>query len=59
MTIKGIGLTIRGTLLTLLVMSDIVYWHRIGIEEIALVEQFRNEYIAYMKETKMLIPFIL
>ena len=38
-------------------------WHRvqvrIGVEEKALVEQFGNEYAAYMNTTKMLIPFIL
>jgi protein-S-isoprenylcysteine O-methyltransferase Ste14 len=61
LTLTGIGLAVQswGALLTLLVMFGIVYRYRIGIEERALTEQFGNEYVAYMNETKMLIPFIL
>lgn len=57
----GIGLAVQswGALLTFLVMFCIVYRYRIRVEEKALVKQFGNEYVAYMKETKMLIPFIL
>jgi protein-S-isoprenylcysteine O-methyltransferase Ste14 len=60
LTITGIGLAVQswGALLTLLVMFGIVYRYRIGVEEKALVGKFGNEYVAYMKETKMLIPFI-
>jgi protein-S-isoprenylcysteine O-methyltransferase Ste14 len=61
LTLTGIGLAVQsyGALLTLLVMFGIVYRYRIDVEEKALVEQFGNEYVAYMNDTKMLIPFIL
>jgi len=61
LTLTGIGLAVQswGALLTLLAMFGIVYRYRIGVEEKALVEQFGNEYAAYMNTTKMLIPFIL
>ncbi|MGD0081217.1 MAG: isoprenylcysteine carboxylmethyltransferase family protein [Methanoregula sp.] len=61
LTLTGIGLAVQswGALLTLVVMFGIVYKYRIGVEEKALVEQFGNEYVAYMNTTKMLIPFIL
>lgn len=61
LTLTGIGLAVQswGALLTLVVMFGIVYRYRIGVEEKALVEQFGNEYAAYMNTTKMLIPFIL
>lgn len=61
LTLTGIGLAVQswGALLTLLVMFGIVYSYRIRVEEKALVEQFGNEYVAYMNDTKMLIPFIV
>jgi protein-S-isoprenylcysteine O-methyltransferase Ste14 len=61
LTLTGIGLAVQswGALLVLLLMFGIVYRYRINVEENALVTQFGNEYIAYMNDTKMLIPFIL
>jgi protein-S-isoprenylcysteine O-methyltransferase Ste14 len=61
LTLTGIGLAVQswGALLVLLLMFGIVYRYRINVEENALVTQFGNEYVAYMNETKMLIPFIL
>jgi len=61
MTLTGIGLAVQswGALLTLLIVSGIVYRYRISVEEKALVEQFGNEYVAYVHDTKKLIPFIL
>jgi protein-S-isoprenylcysteine O-methyltransferase Ste14 len=61
MTLIGIGLAVQswGALLTLLFMFSLVYRYRIEIEEKALVERFGNEYVAYMHDTKMLIPFVL
>jgi protein-S-isoprenylcysteine O-methyltransferase Ste14 len=57
----GIGLAILswGAVLVLLLASCIVYRYRIGVAEKALVERFGEEYRAYMRETKMLIPFVL
>jgi protein-S-isoprenylcysteine O-methyltransferase Ste14 len=59
--LAGIGLALQswGALLTLLIVFCLVYRYRIEIEEKALIEQFGNEYVAYMQETKMMIPFVL
>ena len=61
MIFTGIGLAILswGAVLVLLLASCIVYGYRIHVEERALVAKFGDEYRAYMKETKMLVPFIL
>jgi protein-S-isoprenylcysteine O-methyltransferase Ste14 len=61
LTMTGIGLAVQswGALLILLLIFAIVYYYRIRIEEKALTEQFGNDYVAYTRETKMLIPFIL
>jgi len=61
MIMTGIGLAILswGALLVLLLASCVVYGYRIYVEEKALVAKFGEEYMAYMKETKMLIPFML
>ena len=50
LTLAGIGLAVQswGALITLLVIFGVVYRYRIGVEEKALVEQFGNEYVAYM-----------
>lgn len=56
----GIGLAIQswGALLILMLIFGIVYGYRIHIEEKALAVYMGEEYIAYMKSTKLLIPFI-
>jgi protein-S-isoprenylcysteine O-methyltransferase Ste14 len=61
LTIIGIGLAVQswGAMLVLVLIFGIVYGYRIHVEENALVTHFGEEYISYMKETKMLIPFIL
>ena len=61
LTLTGVGLAVRswGAFLILLLIFGIVYSYRISVEEKALVAQFGNDYIAYMKKTKKLIPFIL
>jgi protein-S-isoprenylcysteine O-methyltransferase Ste14 len=61
MTLAGIGLAVQswGALLTLLIVFGMVYRYRIGVEEKALIEHFGDEYLAYMHDTKKLIPFIL
>lgn len=60
-TLAGIGLAVQswGALLTLLIAFGLVYRYRIEIEEKALVLQFGDEYVEYMHETKMLVPFVL
>lgn len=61
MIMTGIGLAILswGAVLVLLLASCVVYGYRIRVEEKALVAKFGDEYRAYVKETKMLIPFLL
>jgi len=61
MIMAGMGLALRswGAVLVLLLASCIVYGYRIHVEERALVAKFGDEYRAYMKETKMLVPFVL
>jgi protein-S-isoprenylcysteine O-methyltransferase Ste14 len=61
LTLIGIGLAVQswGALLVLVLIFGIVYGYRIYVEEKALVAHFGEEYIAYMKETKMLIPFLI
>jgi len=61
MILSGIGLALRswGALLVLLLIFALVYGYRIRVEEKALVLQTGEAYLAYRKETKMLIPFIL
>ncbi len=60
LVLMGLGLAIQswGAVLILVLMSGIVYGYRIRVEEKALVENRGKEYIAYMKDTKMLIPFL-
>jgi protein-S-isoprenylcysteine O-methyltransferase Ste14 len=61
MIFTGIGLAILsgGALFVLVLMSCIVYGYRIHVEEKALLSKFGDEYEAYRKETKMLVPFVL
>jgi protein-S-isoprenylcysteine O-methyltransferase Ste14 len=61
MIFTGIGLAILswGAVLVLLLASCVVYGYRIHVEEKALVAKFGDEYTAYVKEMKMLIPFVL
>ncbi len=37
----------------------IAYYVRIGIEEKELIARFGNDYLAYKRETKMIIPYVL
>ena len=59
--LTGIGLAVQswGALLVLWIIFAIVYGYRIRVEEKVLVNRTGEEYSMYMKETKMLIPFIL
>lgn len=61
LTLTGIGLAIQswGAVLILMLIFGLVYGYRILVEEKALMTHVGEEYIAYMKKTKMLIPFVL
>ncbi len=60
-TILGYGLALTNwlSLAVMLVLPGLVYAFRMRIEEAALVEVFGDDYRAYMRRTKRLIPFIL
>ncbi|WP_106917818.1 methyltransferase family protein [Chryseobacterium aurantiacum] len=60
LTSLGLGLYLNNWLSMLLafVPPFLAFAYRIKIEEQALIEQFGEEYIAYRKKTKKLIPFI-
>ncbi len=61
LTLTGIGLAVQswGAVLVLLLVFGIVYGYRIPIEEKVLVAHIGEEYRDYMKNTKMLLPYIL
>ena len=60
MTILGYGLALTNglSLATLLLLASLAYGFRMRVEEAALTEAFGDEYRAYMRRTKRLIPFI-
>ncbi|MFP3832564.1 methyltransferase family protein [Chryseobacterium sp. SIMBA_028] len=60
LTSLGLGLYLNNwlSLLFAFVPPFLAFAYRIKIEEQALLEQFGEEYIAYRKTTKKLIPFI-
>ncbi len=61
LTLAGVGLALTswGATLVILVFSGFAYGYRIRVEEGFLVRELGPEYVAYMKETKRLIPFVL
>jgi protein-S-isoprenylcysteine O-methyltransferase Ste14 len=61
MIFTGTGFAILswGAVLVLMLASFVVYGYRIRVEENALVGKFGEEYRAYMKETKMLVPGVV
>ena len=61
MIFTGTGFAILswGAVLVLMLASFVVYGYRIRVEEQALVAKSGEEYRAYMKETKMLVPGVV
>ena len=61
LTVMGLGLAFRtwGGNLLILVVVGLALNYRIRVEEKALKAKFGDEYIAYAKRTKRLIPFLL
>ncbi len=59
--LAGIGLAVVSwaAVLVLLAAAAVAYGYRIRVEEAFLVRELGPEYVAYMKETKRLIPFLL
>jgi protein-S-isoprenylcysteine O-methyltransferase Ste14 len=60
-TVLGYGLALGNwlSLAVMLVIPGLVYGWRMRVEEAALIEAFGDEYRAYMRRTKRMIPFIL
>ncbi|BAP29556.1 protein-S isoprenylcysteine O-methyltransferase [Chryseobacterium sp. StRB126] len=60
LTSLGLGLYLNNwlSLIFAFIPPFLAFAYRIEIEELALVEQFGDEYIEYRKRTKKLIPFI-
>ena len=60
LTFLGLGLTLGNWISLLIVFIPIlcVFLYRINIEEKALINNFKEEYVDYQKRTKKLIPFV-
>ncbi len=61
LTVIGYGLALNNwlSLAIMLVITGVVYGWRMRVEEAALTEAFGEEYRAYMRRTKRLVPFVL
>ena len=59
-TVFGYGLALTNwlSLLVMLILPGLAYGYRMRVEEAALLEAFGEDYRAYMRRTKRLIPFI-
>jgi len=55
----GIAMNHMGSLLVLSIPILMAILYRIGIEENLLTAQFGEKYVAYMKATKRIIPFVV
>jgi protein-S-isoprenylcysteine O-methyltransferase Ste14 len=60
LTILGFGLALTNglSLAILLILPGLAYYFRMRVEEAALLEAFGEEYRAYMRRTKRIIPFV-
>jgi protein-S-isoprenylcysteine O-methyltransferase Ste14 len=59
-TVLGYGLALTNwlSLLIMLIAAGAIYAVRMNIEEAALLEAFGDDYRAYMRRTKRIIPFV-
>ena len=57
----GLGLAAQsgGAVVAMIILFSIAYGYRMYIEEKVLVNELGNDYIAYKKRTKRLIPYIV
>ena len=60
LTFLGLGLTLGNWLSLVIVFIPVLcaFLYRINIEEKALINNFKEEYVDYQKRTKKLIPFV-
>jgi protein-S-isoprenylcysteine O-methyltransferase Ste14 len=61
LTVLGYGLVFTNWLSLLLAVSFplLAYWYRMGVEEQVLLAALGEDYRAYMKRTKRIIPFVI
>ena len=61
LTLLGYGLVLNDWigLLALLAISFAGFWYRVRVEERALVEGLGQPYMAYMRQTRRFIPFLM
>jgi len=55
----GSAIVCGGAWIFLLVILGAIFLYRVGAEDRLMEQQFPNEYPAYKKRTKALIPFVL
>ena len=60
LTFLGFGLTLGNWISLIIIFLPVltVFLYRINIEEKALLDNFKDEYVDYQQKTKKLIPFI-
>ncbi len=60
LSLLGLALSLEtwGATLLLAVVFGVAYGYRIHVEEKALITELGTDYVAYMKKTKRLIPFL-
>jgi len=61
LTIVGLGFVLQswGAVLVLIAFFGIAFGYRIHVEEAVLTSKLGDEYVAYAKRTKRLIPYVL
>ncbi len=61
LTMVGLGFVLQswGAVLVLIVFFGVAFGYRIHVEEAVLTSKLGDEYVAYAKKTKRLIPYVL
>jgi protein-S-isoprenylcysteine O-methyltransferase Ste14 len=61
LTIVGLGFVLQswGAVIVLIAFFGVAFGYRIHVEEGVLTSKLGNEYVAYTKRTKRLIPYVL
>jgi protein-S-isoprenylcysteine O-methyltransferase Ste14 len=61
LTIVGLGFVLHswGAVLVLIAFFGVAFGYRIHVEEEVLTSKLGDEYVAYTKRTKRLIPYVL
>ncbi len=61
LTMVGLGFVLQswGAVLVLIAFFGVAFGYRIHVEEAVLTSKLGDEYVAYAKKTKRLIPYVL